>query len=231
MKIKTIFFILTASLFFNCSNNTNSEEFINKTTGRYLFNSDETIEVYFTENVMYLKWRGGNAIKPLKVDDGIFFVKEMNEKIQFLTDPNNRTDFMVLVPKETTDSITYNYRKLDKGEKVAREYIDENLFDKALEAYIQIKAKDSLDGALNENEFNKLGYFYMNDKKYDKAKGIFKINIALHPQSSNVYDSYADVMKQSGDTVQAIEYYKKSLEIDSGNRRAKQFVKKHDKKE
>ena len=231
MKIKTIFFILTASLFFNCSNNTNSEEFINKTTGRYLFNSDETIEVYFTENVMYLKWRGGNAIKPLKVDDGIFFVKEMNEKIQFLTDPNNRTDFMVLVPKETTDSITYNYRKLDKGEKVAREYIDENLFDKALEAYIQIKANDSLDGALNENEFNKLGYFYMNDKKYDKAKGVFKINIALHPQSSNVYDSYADVMKQSGDTVQAIEYYKKSLEIDSGNRRAKQFVKKHDKKE
>jgi len=90
---------------------------------------------------------------------------------------------------------------------------------------------DSLDGALNENEFNKLGYFYMNDKKYDKAKGVFKINIALHPQSSNVYDSYADVMKQSGDTVQAIEYYKKSLEIDSGNRRAKQFVKKHDKKE
>lgn len=231
MKIKTIFFILTASLFFNCSNNTNSEEFINKTTGRYLFNSDETIEVYFTENVMYLKWRGGNAIKPLKVGDGIFFVKEMNEKIQFLTDPNNRTDFMVLVPKEATDSITYNYRKLDKGEKVAREYIDENLFDKALEAYIQIKANDSLDGALNENEFNKLGYFYMNDKKYDKAKGVFKINIALHPQSSNVYDSYADVMKQSGDTVQAIEYYKKSLEIDSGNRRAKQFVKKHDKKE
>ena len=230
MKIKTIFFILTASLFFNCSNNTNSEEFINKTTGRYLFNSDETIEVYFTENVMYLKWRGGNAIKPLKVDDGIFFVKEMNEKIQFLTDPNNRTDFMVLVPKETTDSITYNYRKLDKGEKVAREYIDENLFDKALEAYIQIKANDSLDGALNENEFNKLGYFYMNDKKYDKAKGVFKINIALHPQSSNVYDSYADVMKRSGDTVQAIEYYKKSLEIDSGNRGAKQFVKKHDKK-
>jgi len=118
MKIKTIFFILTASLFFNCSNNTNSEEFINKTTGRYLFNSDETIEVYFTENVMYLKWRGGNAIKPLKVDDGIFFVKEMNEKIQFLTDPNNRTDFMVLVPKEATDSITYNYRKLTKVKKL-----------------------------------------------------------------------------------------------------------------
>ena len=140
-------------------------------------------------------------------------------------------DFMVLVPKKPTDSITYNYRKLNKGEKVAREYIDENQFDKALESYIQIKAKDSLDTSLNENEFNKLGYRYMENKEYDKAKGIFKINMALHPQSSNVYDSYADAMKRSGDTLQAIEFYKKSLEIDSGNRRAKQFVKKHDKKE
>jgi len=214
----------------SCSNNTNNEAFIKKTTGKYLFNSDETIEVYFTENMMYLKWRGGNAIKPLKVDDGIFFVKEMNEKIQFLTNPENDLDFMVLVPKKSTDSITYNYRKLDKGEKVASEYIDENQFDKALEAYIQIKANDSLDSSLNESEMNRKGYTYLNDKEYDKAKGIFKINIALHPQSSNVYDSYADVMKRSGDTVQAIEYYKKSLEIDSGNRGAKQFVKKHDKK-
>lgn len=231
MKIKTILFILTASLFFNCSNNTNSEEFMNKTTGRYLFNSDETIEVYFTENVMYLKWRGGNAIKPLKVDNGIFFVKEMNEKIQFLSNPNSGIDFMVLVPKEPTDSIAYNYRKLDKGEKVASEYINENQFDKALEAYIQIKANDSLDSSLNEQDMNRKGYSYLNDKKYDKAKGIFKINITLHPQSSNVYDSYADALKRSGDTLKAIEYYKKSLEIDSGNRGAKEFVKKHDKKE
>ena len=231
MKIKTIFFILTAILSLSCSNKTNSEEFINKTTGKYLFNSDETIEVYFTDNVLYLKWLSGNAIKPLKVDEETFFVKEMNEKIQFLTNPNTGMDFMVLVPKKPTDSITYNYRKLNKGEKVAREYIDENQFDKALEAYIQIKAKDSLDTSLNENEFNKLGYRYMENKEYDKAKGIFKINMALHPQSSNVYDSYADAMKRSGDTLQAIEFYKKSLEIDSGNRRAKQFVKKHDKKE
>jgi len=229
MKFKTIFFILTAIIFISCSNNTNSEAFIKKTTGRYLFNSDETIEVYFTENVLYLKWRGGNAIKPLKVDEGIFFVKEMNEKIQFLTNPNNAINFMVLVPKEPTDSITYNYRKLDKGEKVAREYIDENLFDKAMEAYLQIKGKDSLDSAINENDMNQKGYRYLRDKEYDKAKGIFNINIALHPQSSNVYDSYADAMKRSGDTIQAIEYYKKSLEIDSGNRSAKQFVKKYDK--
>lgn len=230
MKIKVIFIILTASLLFNCSNKSNSEEFIQKTTGRYLFNSDETIEVYFTENVLFLKWRGGTAIKPLKVDDGTFFVKEMNEKIQFLNNPKNDIDFMVLVPKEPTDSITYNYRKLNKGEKIASEYLDENKFDKAMEAYIQIKAKDSLDGALNEGNMNRKGYNLLNEKEFDKAKEVFKINIALHPQSSNVYDSYADALKKSGDTIQAIEYYKKSLEIDSGNRRAKEFVKKYDKK-
>ena len=53
----------------------------------------------------------------------------------------------------------------------------------------------------------------------------------LYPASSNVYDSYADALKVSGDTLEAIKYYKKSLAIDSGNRNAKRFVEKYDKKE
>ena len=185
--------------------------------------------MYFNENVLHLKWRGVTDIKPLKINKETFFVKEMNEKIQFLSNPNNNKYFMILVPKEPTDSITFNYRKLDKSEKVASEYLDENQFNKALQAYIQIKKKDSLDSALNEQNMNRKGYRYLNDKEYAKAKEIFKINIELHPQSANVYDSYADALKRSGDTMQAIEYYKKSLKIDSGNRRAKEFVKKHKK--
>ena len=48
----------------------------------------------------------------------------------------------------------------------------------------------------------------------------------LYPYSSNVYDSYADALRQNGDTLQAIEFYKKSFVIDSGNKRAKNFIEK-----
>ena len=75
----------------SCSSSTNSPEFIEKATGRYLYNSDEVIEVFFKENDLYMIWRGASNIKPLKVNDSTFFVKEMNEKIQFLKDPSRST--------------------------------------------------------------------------------------------------------------------------------------------
>ena len=122
------------------------------------------------------------------------------------------------------------FKKLDLNEKIPSEYIDSNQFEKALEAYLIIQKNDSLDSAIDENNFNKLGYTELGDKNYEKALLVFKINVALYPNSANVYDSYADALKQSGDTLQAIEFYKKSLEIDSGNQRAKRFIEKHEKK-
>ena len=226
MKIYTFFTILTFSILLSCSSNNNSEEFINKTTGRYLFNSNETIEVYFEENELFLKWRGAEKIKPLKVSENFFFVKEMNEKIQFSENPKDHKQYISLIPKEDTISIKYNFRKLTNDEKIPQEYLDNNEFDKALESYLLIKSNDSLDPILNENDLNSYGYREIRDEKFDKALSIFKINAALYPESSNVYDSLGEAYAKSGDTLQAIENYEKSLSLDSGNRDAKRKLDK-----
>lgn len=231
MKLKNIFSVTLFLAILSCGSNTNSEEFIQKTTGRYLYNSDELIEVYFKEQNILIKWRGANAIQPLKVNDNTFFVKEMNEKIQFLKNPSDSKMYIALVPKEETDTLNYNYRKLTDTEKIPSEYLDEKEFDKAMDAYLAIKKEDSLDSAIDEGGLNKLGYEALRAEEFDKAKSIFEINITLYPESSNVYDSYADALKRSGDTIQAVEFYKKSIAIDSGNRNAKRFIEKYDKKE
>lgn len=231
MKLKVSLILLITLLSFSCGNNTNSDEFIEKATGRYLFNSDELITVYFKEKTLFLEWRGADAIKPLKTDENTFFVKEMNEKIQFLTNPEDNNDYIVLVPKEENDTIVFNYRKLGNNEKTPSEYLDNHEFDKALKAYILIQQKDSLDPAINEGNFNRLGYNKLRSDNFEEAKQIFKINMELYPNSSNVYDSYAEALRKSGDTVQAIEFYKKSIAIDSGNRDAKRFIEKYDTKE
>lgn len=230
MKLKTIFSMILMLTIISCNNKANSETFINMASGKYLFNSDEIVEVYFNESILYLKWRGASTIEPLKINDSTFFVKEMNEKIRFITDHYDDKNYLIFVPKEEKDTIAFKFRKLDLNEKIPSEYIESNQFDKALEAYLNIQKNDSLDSAINENNFNKLGYKELGDKNYDKALLVFKLNVKLHPNSANVYDSYADALKQSGDTLQAIEFYKKSLNIDSGNQRAKRFIEKYEKK-
>jgi len=228
--MKFNYFLVFLAFFIGCTNNSNNPEFIKKATGRYLYNSDEVVKVYFEENEMYITWRGANKIKPLKVDDATFFVKEMNEKIQFLTNPENQTAYMVLMPKEENKPIVYNFRKLKDGEMVPSEYLENKEFDKALEGYLAIKKKDSSDSAIDEKYLNSLGYETLREKNFEEAKAIFKINAALYPNSSNVYDSLGEAYMKSGDTLMAIENYQISLTLDSGNFRAKQQLNKLKKK-
>ena len=226
--MKFSYFLLTflSIILYSCSTKTNNPEFIEMASGRYLFNSDEIILIYFKENELFMEWRGAKNIKPLKVNENTFFVKEMNEKIQFLTNPSDQKNYIVLVQKEEDKPIEFNYIKLKENEKVPSEYLENNEFNKALEGYLSIKKNDSLDTAVKENHFNSLGYKELRKKNYEKAIHIFEINAALYPNSSNVYDSLAEAFMKSGDTANAIMNYKKSLTLDSGNVRAKKNIQK-----
>ncbi len=231
MKYKYLLFLFLLVFINSCSKKTNDPEFVKNVTGRYLYNSDELVNVHFDENELFMEWRGAKNIKPLKINDSTFFVKEMNEKVYFQINPSDKKLYMVLIPKEKDKPAEYNYRKLDENEKIPSEYLMNNEFDKALDAYKIIKEKDSLDSTINENNLNTLGYKKLREKKYENAIDIFKINVALYPESSNVYDSLADAFMKSGDTIQAIKNYKRSLEFDSGNARAKRNIKRLEKKE
>ncbi|MDY7395625.1 tetratricopeptide repeat protein [Aureibaculum sp. 2210JD6-5] len=219
--------ILNLSLFIliiSCAKPTNSDEFIENVTGRYLYTSDQVIEVYFKDKVLLMNWKGIKDIEPMKLGDDVFFVKEMNEKVMFKTNPKNQQKYLVLVPKEDGAKIEYNFKKLKEGELIPSEYLANNEYEKALKGYLAIKEKDSLDVAINEREMNSLGYYHLRSDNFEQALNIFKINAALHPYSYNVYDSLAEAYLKSGDTLQAIVNYKKALVYDSGNERIKRTI-------
>jgi len=228
MKSK-IYLVTLLFIVLSCSKPSNDVEFISHVSGRYLFNPDATIEVYFQENELFLKWNGADNIKPLKIDDTTFFVKEMNEKIQFLTKPKDGLLYICFLPKDDNSTITYNYRKLNTDQKLPSEYFKAKEYNKAREGYLAIKNKDSLSPIIDEVKINRWGYNKIRDKNYDVAKEIFAINIALYPNSSNVYDSYGEALFFTGDTINAIVNFKKSLAMDSGNRNAKRYLKKLEK--
>ncbi len=77
----------------------------------------------------------------------------------------------------------------------------------------------------SEDDYNSLGYFFLENNKINKAIEIFKLNTKTHPCSSNVYDSLAEAYEASNQNKKAIFYYKKALEIEingENNKYAKQ---------
>lgn len=78
----------------------------------------------------------------------------------------------------------------------------------------------------SERELNSLGYDYLRANKIDEAIGIFKLNMQEFPQSSNVYDSYAEALMVKGENDESINYYKKSLALNPENLNAVEQLKK-----
>lgn len=224
MKVRLL--LLFSLFILACTSNKNSEAFVSEASGRYLFNADEILEVYFKESVLFIKWRGNDQLKPLKVNDSTFYLAELNEKLVF----NLSKDVIDLAPKKEHDGVIYTFQKLEKGEKIPSEYIADKEFDKALIAYQKIKAKDSLNRIVNERVLNRLGYRYMRERDFERALGIFKINNTLYPKSSNTYDSMADAYLRMKDTTNAVTYYKKALGINPENRSSKRQLERITKK-
>ena len=86
--------------------------------------------------------------------------------------------------------------------------------------------KGSKDYELIERDMNSMGYQLMNAEKVEAAAQVFKLNMEAFPKSSNVYDSYAEALMDLGKKDLAIKNYKKSLNLNSNNQNAIDYLKK-----
>jgi len=220
---KLSYLLILCILISSCTSQKNTEDFINATSGRYLFNANEVLEIYFEEAEMHAKWRGNDNIELLKVSDSSFYMKELNEKMIFVSNP---TMHIELAPKTEHDGIIYHFNKMAKDDKTPDEYFKAKEYEKALTGYLNIQQKDSLNPTIREYSLNRLGYNYIRSNEDEKAIEIFKINSILYPKSSNVYDALGDGYLAKKDTTNAIVYYQKALAINPENSNAKKAYKK-----
>lgn len=139
-------------------------------------------------------------------------------------------EFLKKMPKENgvpPHLIAANFRaasgmvvSLDKF----REELNKQGFDHAAEIYAALQKQDA-NFKLTEGFVNVWGYHLIEEHHLPEAIGVFKLNMALHPDSGNVYDSLAEAYIKAGDKEHAIELYQKSLEKDPENNNAKQKIK------
>mgnify|MGYP006087735969 FL=1 len=210
-----------------CSSSKNEDTFISNSTGRYLFNANEVLEVYFKEKVLLIKWRGKEGIQPLKVNDSVFYMKALNEKIIFISTPTTHIELAV---KTAHKGIKYHFKKMNIGEKTPTEYFEAEDYKNAKIAFVKIQKIDSLNPAITQSVLNVTGYNYLNNNHLKKAIEIFKINIVLYPKSSKTYDSLGDAYLKLKDTTNAHINYHKALSINPENRNSIRMLQKISKK-
>lgn len=232
MKTKVVLFSLLFIMFLSsCSKRiTYSSEFIAKTSGKYLYNQDDIIEIFYEDNSLFLKWRGAEKIKPVILAENEFFVPDMYKKFHFVQHPETEKRYLSIINKEDASKITYDYLKVERGYKTPSMHLKDKEFDEALEAYLAIQKEDSTNALIIESDFNRLGYKLLGKREYVNAINVFKINAALYPESENVYDSLADAYLRSGDSLNAYINYTKALEFNTRNSRAKKYVKAYNDK-
>lgn len=228
--MKTLFSVLFLLLIFSsCSKNINySEEFMKQTSGRYLFNQDEVISVFYKNNDLYINWKAGN-IKPVVLDETTFFVPDMYKKLRFVTEPETQKRFLGVVAEDDDSKVDYTYPKMADNFKTARMYWRDKEYKEATAAFLTLQKEDTLQKVIREYEVNTVGYRLLAEKDFENAVTVLEMNVALYPESSNTYDSLGEAYLRKGDSLQAYTTFKKSLALNSENNRAKEFVKKYEK--
>lgn len=97
-------------------------------------------------------------------------------------------------------------------------------FEQAPEAWGELKAGDA--AALPDEEaLNIWGYKLSSQEQLPQALAILRLNVSLHPDSANAYDSLAEILEQAGDKRGAIANYTRSLALDAGNAHADERLK------
>ncbi len=96
----------------------------------------------------------------------------------------------------------------------------------AINQYRQTRGKGAGAVALGEARVNELGYFLLARKRVEEAIELFELNAEDHPDSWNAYDSLGEAYMVKGDKELAVKYYRKSLELNPGNKNAEEAIKK-----
>ena len=191
--------------------------------GKFRVNGNKLIEVYLNNNMLYGMVLGEEPTEIVKISDSTYVVRENNQLIQFKPDSENeKLNMLILDPND--GAIVSTYIRMNKEEKIPMEFLLAGDFENALDAFQALMKQDPKDPAINENSLNRIGYTFLNEDKMELSQHIFKVNTILYPNSSNVYDSYAEACMKIGDLDLAIENYKKSLSLDPDNQNAEEMI-------
>lgn len=94
----------------------------------------------------------------------------------------------------------------------------------AYKDYLQITQCDSIRYLVLEGEFNAIAYTLMRSGHLQEGIRLLELSVLLFPDSSNLYDSLAEMYLRSGERQLALQYYQRSVELDPNHTEGIQMV-------
>ena len=193
-------------------------------TGRYQ-TDNRVVDVFqkgnqlFAQNILYT-----DAEELIRVSDSTFARRSSGQLIQFKSNVQNKTVDLNYV-NINDETIASTLTKTTNAQKEPVEFLIENKFEEALKAYRTFIEEHPSHSTVTEDYLNDLGHHFLREDKVKIAQNTFKLNTILYPNSSQVYDSYAEACTKAGEIELAILNYAKVLELNPQNNRVKGKLK------
>lgn len=119
---------------------------------------------------------------------------------------------------------TMDLKRVSDDFKTPGQLLEEGKNTEAVDMIKEARISNPSYTGVSENAINTLGYIAMKNKNYEGAIAVFTLNCDLFPDSFNVYDSLGEAYMMAGLYREAIENYKKSVELNPGNYNAKKMI-------
>ncbi|UOQ64344.1 serine hydrolase domain-containing protein [Hymenobacter volaticus] len=126
---------------------------------------------------------------------------------------------------EVADQIVAGIYGVPPGLQAFQSSLATSKYNQALDVYKAVKKKHP-DLHLTEEYVNEWGYKLARAGNPKQAIELFKLNVSLHPNSWNTYDSLAEAYEMTGNNALAISNYKQSLALNPKNTGAVEHLKK-----
>lgn len=98
-------------------------------------------------------------------------------------------------------------------------------FENALLAYNELKKKNASFNP-SEADLNDWAYRMLSNKQMKEAVEVFKLITLLYPDSWNAYDSYGEALLRYGNKQEAIQMYRKSVDLNPNNNGGKKILER-----
>lgn len=196
----------------------------NEVIGRYKANI-AIIEVFKENDQLFFKdILDTNAQELIRVSDNLFARRNTSRLIRF--ERNAENDVVNLISADRYDeTIATTLVKIEDSQKSPVEFLLEDDFENAFQAYSRLKERDPDHPALTEDYLNDLGYRFYHEDRMTLSQNTFKVNTKLYPGSYQAYASYAEACDKAGNTDLAIQNYSKSLELNPKNGKARERLR------
>ncbi|WP_263416936.1 serine hydrolase [Terriglobus albidus] len=142
----------------------------------------------------------------------------------------NSRDGLAMAPVITQTALggehtSFSWVKYDTYDSPAMRFMQYSLHHSVTDT-LQTFTMSLEDGSITEGSMNAYGYRLLTAKDFDGAIAVFQRNVALHPQSSNCYDSLGEAYMDAGNNPLAIANYEKAIQLDAHADNARQMLNK-----